>query len=329
MKLVHRFIKLLFLVCLVILMSSGKKKSTFKLILLPDTQTYCSNYPEIFNSQAKWCAENQSDIAFVLQQGDITDNNSEPQWKVASSALFLMDGKVPYTFLPGNHDIGEGGKTLTRNTDLYNHFLPYSKYSKASNFGGAFATGKMDNTWHTFKAGGLKWLILSLEFGPRDTVLTWAASIIEKHPKHKVIINTHAYMYSDDTRMSKERGHKWLPQTYGVGKDTGKEAVNNGEQIWDKLVKNYPNILFVFSGHVLNDGAGALVSEGVHGNKVYQMLANYQGGVEGTEKGGNGFLRILTIDTEQSTVSVKTYSPYVNQYKTDASQQFSYQDVKF
>jgi len=84
---------------------------------------------------------------------------------------------------------------------------------------------------------------------------------------------------------------KWLPQNYGVGKDVGEDAVNNGEQIWEKLISNYPNILFVFSGHVLNDGVGTFVSEGKYGNKVYQMLANYQGGVEGTEKGGNGFLR--------------------------------------
>lgn len=321
--------KLLFCALLVIVISSGKSKSSFKLVLLPDTQTYCSNFPEIFNSQTRWCVENKADIAFVLQQGDITDNNSELQWKVASGALSLMDGQVPYTFAPGNHDIGEGGRTETRNTDLYNRYMPYEKYSKTPNFGGAFEVGKMDNTWHTFKAGGLNWLILALEFGPRDTVLTWAASIIEQHPKHKVIINTHAYLYSDDTRMSKERDHKWLPQTYGVGKDTGKEAVNNGQQIWDKLVSIYPNILFVFSGHVLNDGAGALVSEGKHGNKVYQMLANYQGGVEGTVNGGNGFLREITIDTHEGTISVKTYSPYINEYKTDPGQQFSYKNVQF
>lgn len=240
-----------------------------------------------------------------------------------------MDGKVPYAFAPGNHDIGEGGRSEVRNTDMYNHFMPYEKYSKAPNFGGAFADGKMDNTWHTFKAGGINWLVLALEFGPRDTVLEWAATVIEKHPKHKVIITTHAYMYSDDTRMSKERDHKWLPQEYGLGKATGKDAVNNGEQMWDKLVKNYANVMFVFSGHVLNDGTGALVSEGIHGNKVYQMLANYQGGVDGTEKGGNGFLRIITIDPGNSTISVKSYSPYIDEYKTETGQQFSYKNVKF
>jgi hypothetical protein len=59
------------------------------------------------------------------------------------------------------------------------------------------------------------------------------------------------------------------------------------------------------------------------------MLANYQGGVDGSEKGGNGFLRILTIDPENNRISVKTYSPYINQYKTAPDQQFSFENVDF
>jgi hypothetical protein len=298
-------------------------------VLLPDTQNYSASYPEIFQSQTAWAAENAKNIAFVLQQGDITNNNSEKQWAVASKAFSLMDGKVPYTFVPGNHDIGDGGKSNVRNTDLMNRFLPYEKYSKMSLFGGAFETGKMDNTWHTFKAGGIKWLILSLEFGPRNKVIDWAKSVIESHPHHKIIINTHAYMYSDDTRMGEGKGHKWLPQNYGLGKDEGGDAVNNGDQLWEKLVKWYPGIIFVFSGHVLNDGTGLLVSEGVHGNKVYQILANYQSGVEGSENGGNGFLRIISIDVRNSELSVKTYSPYLKKYKTEPDQQFSFKEVVF
>lgn len=329
MKFTRQLLNVLICVSLLVLLSSGKRKTSFKLILLPDTQTYTSAFPEIFGSQTAWIAENAKDIAFVLHQGDITDNNNDSQWEIAASAFSKMDGKVPYTFVPGNHDTGEGGHAKERQTDLMNQYLPYSKYSKAKTFGGAYVPGNMENTWHTFKAGGMNWLILSLEFGPRNKVLDWAARIIAEHPRHKVIVNTHAYMYSDDTRMGNKDSHKWLPQTYGVGKATGDEAVNNGEQIWDKLIKNYPNILMVVSGHVLNDGTGTLVSEGIHGNKVYQMLANYQGGVEGTEKGGNGFLRILQVDTKKSTISVKSYSPYVDKYKTDTSQQFIFENVKF
>jgi hypothetical protein len=244
----------------------------------------------------------------------------------------IMDGKVPYTFVPGNHDMGSspsGSLCDKRITNLFNKYFPYEKYSVMKKFGGAFKQGEMDNTWHSFKAGGYCWLILSLEFGPRNSVLHWSKEIIRNHPKHKIIINTHAYMYSDNTRMSADRGHNWRPQSYDIGKDTGSNTVNDGEEMWKKLVSKYPNILLVFSGHILNDGTGFLMSYGENGNKVYQMLANYQEGIEHTEMGGNGFLRIVTIYPSERKISVKTYSPYIDKYKTDPDQQFVIEDVDF
>jgi len=322
-------IKFFFIALFCLLGMSAPQDGTVTLVLLPDTQMYSEQYPEIFRAQTQWIARHADSITFVLHQGDITNRNTEEQWEVAAGAMRLLDGKVPYTVCMGNHDIGTNGSTDTRNTDNFNAWFPYERYRKLPAFGGAFEEGKMDNTWYTFTGGGLKWLVLSLEFGPRNKVLDWAAGIIAAHPKHKVIINTHAYMYSDETRMSPDRGHHWLPQSYGVGKDTGGDAVNNGEEMWDKLVSRYPNILFVFSGHVLNDGVGTLVSKGVHGNSVYQMLANYQSGVEGSENGGNGFLRIIEIHPKKHTISVKTYSPYLDSYNRDTHQEFTFEHVEF
>lgn len=317
------------LVACVFFLTACQEPQPFKLVLLPDTQVYSHSYPEIFRAQTEWIVEHADSVAFVLHQGDITDFNSEEEWQNASAALAVMDGKVPYTFVPGNHDLGPKGSTSERDATLLNTYLPYEKYSNMSHFGGAFAEGSMENTYHTFQAGGLDWLILSLEFGARDGVLKWAGEVIEAHPEHKVIINTHAYMYSDDTRMNIEKDHSWVPQKYGVGKDTGDNAVNDGEMMWQKLVSQHKNILLVFSGHVLHDGAGQLVSTGVHGNTVYQMLGNYQSGVEGSENGGNGFLRMVTIDPGAGTISVKAYSPYVDAYKTAADQQFVFENVRF
>ena len=323
----------LLLTAFILFFTSCAVKKPFDLVLLPDTQTYSRAIPEIFQSQTAWIAAHADSIAFVLHQGDITDWNVPEEWEVAAKAMQVMDGKVPYTFVPGNHDMGsEPGPrhfSDSRNTDLFNTYFPYEKYSRMENFGGAFEEGKMDNSWHTFKAGGYDWLILSLEFGPRNSVIEWADKVVSDHPKHKVIINTHAYLYADDTHMSEKRNHHWRPQSYKLGKETGDNAVNDGEQMWEKLVSRYPNILFVFSGHVLHDGTGYLVSEGKHGNKVYQMLANYQGGVENTVKGGNGFLRRLTINPAEKKITVKTYSPYVNEYKTEPDQQFVIENVDF
>lgn len=311
-----------FALCL-LLLSCTNEEETITLVLLPDTQMYSERYPDIFHAQTAWIAKNADSISFVLHQGDITNHNTAEQWNVAASAMQRMDGRVPYAFCIGNHDIGTNGSADIRNTDLFNEWFPYSQYQDKPGFGGAMESGKMDNTWSVFHAAGLDWLVLSLEFGPRNRVLDWAGKVIEAHPEHQVIINTHAYMYSDDTRMSAAREHHWLPQHYGLGKATGDDAVNDGEAIWEKLVSQYPKVRFVFSGHVLNDGVGTLTSEGKHGNAVYQMLANYQTGVEGSEFGGSGFLRILKIDLKRQLLSVKTYSPYLNSYKTAEDQQFT------
>ncbi|MDY9919130.1 MAG: metallophosphoesterase [Proteiniphilum sp.] len=91
---------------------------------MPDTQVYSRLYPEIFHSQTEWIVQNADSIAFVLQQGDITDHNSEEEWQNAVAAFSVMDGKVPYTFVPGNHDLGPGGSASNRDAELFNKYLP-------------------------------------------------------------------------------------------------------------------------------------------------------------------------------------------------------------
>lgn len=298
-----------------------------RLIVLPDTQNYIKDWPYIFQSQTAWITNNADSISFVIHVGDITNANNKNQWPTAVSAMSIMDDNVPYTFCPGNHDIGTNGSSDTRNTAMLNEYMPYSKYSRMSGFGGVYETGKMDNSWHTFATpDGYNFLILSLEFGPRNGVLEWAGEVIKAHPLHNVIINTHAYLYSDDKRISAIYGHKWTPGSYGLYAAGGQDA-NDGEEIWTKLVRLYPNILMVVCGHVLNDGTGLLVSEGDNGNKVYQMLANYQTGVVGTENGGNGYLRIIDIDSAGKVMSVRSYSPFLNEFKTEEDQQFSFEGV--
>src|SRR6185436_1311861 len=40
-------------------------------------------------------------------------------------------------------------------------------------------------------------------------------------------------------------------------------------------------------------------------------------------KGGNGWLRLMKFSPANNTISVKTYSPTLNQYETDANSQFT------
>ena len=319
-------ITLILLIFLMLPLSLLAQEKSFEIVVLPDTQTYTEEYPEIYLDQMQWLADNNDRFSFVMHVGDITQNNNEEEWEIAKQGFNLLDGILPYSFALGNHDMGsKAGKFAdTRNTNMANKFF---SPAELQNLVASFPEGTVDNLLHKFEAAGQKWMVLSLEFGPRNKTLDWANEMITKYPTHNFIMVTHAHVYEDNTHHEGEDW--WLPENYGIGEDIGEEAPNNGGQVWEKLLKKHSNVKLAFSGHILKSGVGTLVSEGVHGNKVYQMLANYQKGVEGSENGGNGFLRILKIYPGKGKIEVKTYSPYLDEYKKEKQQQFSFINVEF
>ena len=186
--------------------------------------------------------------------------------------------------------------------------------------GGFFEEGKTDNSYHTFNAGGKDWLVLALEFGPRDAVVQWANQVVEAHPDHEAILVTHAYMYFDDTIYdwaTKGSSQQWNPHSYGIENQPG--GVNDGQELWDELVKGHDNFRFVFNGHVLGDGIGRRATLGDAGNVVHQILANYQINTEG----GQGDMRLLEFKPDGETVVVRTYSPSLDRYDTAPDQEFT------
>lgn len=287
------------------------QKATF--ILLPDTQSY-AQHPEnrpYFISQIDWILDNEDQIDMVLHQGDLTNRNNIEQWEFIQSGFQKLDNNVPYVLAVGNHDMGPGGRATVRNTTYFNHFFSYSTMSVLPAFGGVYPNSEdsdkleMDNAYYLLETGAYKWLILTLEFGPRDEVLAWADDIARRYDDRIAIVNTHCYMYSDNTRVGP--GDNWNPHNYGIA-ELG--PVNDGEDIWDKLIKSNPNIRFVFSAHTLHDGVGKLISKNDTGKDVYQFLANYQTGVIGSENGGSGYLRRVSIDLHKDKMTVETFSPY-------------------
>jgi hypothetical protein len=294
----------------------------FSIVLLPDTQNYSTYYPAIYDSQTQWIVDSKDElnIAFVLHEGDVTNYNTAYEWDNADDAMSILDGNVPYVIAVGNHDTGCGGSSNTRDNSLFNQYFPASRFD---NLVGTFEPNHMENSYHYFTAGGIDWLILALEFGPRNEALDWANTVVTSHPNRRVMVVTHNYMYSDDTRVG--TGDFWNPHYYGLCIEVSdpNEVCNDGEEMWTNFVKLHENISFVYSGHILNDGVGTLVSTGDYYNSVYQMLANYQF----LANGGNGWLRILTFYPEQQKVTVETYSPYLDQYNTAPDQQFEFLNV--
>jgi len=291
---------------------------SWTLVVLPDTQNYSSHYPGMFNLQTQWIVDNKDsrNIVYVLQLGDITNYNSAREWERASRAMDRLDGVVPYALVPGNHDCGPGGATGNRTT-LINNYFPPKRFEKWSTFGGTMEKDRIENNYHLFKASGSDWLILGLEWGPRDQTLQWANQILTKYHNHKAIIITHAYLYDDSTRYdwaTKGNSQIWNPHSYGgTAADT-----NDGEQMWNKIVKKHRNIFMVVNGHVLHDGLGFLTSKGDAGNPVHQMLVNFQT----REIGGQSWLRLIEFLPNGKAAQIKTYCPLLETYETGPESQF-------
>ena len=294
--------------------------SSFSLIIVPDTQVYSYNDPEwyrssrkeVFTQMTRWIVANveELNIKFVLHVGDIVEEHYKPyQWVNANEAMSILDGVVPYSLVVGNHDMA---LDATRDTTNFNNTFPYTRYESMPWYGGrlvddGYTPGNTyDNSYHFFSAAGMDFLIMAMEMGPTDATLAWADGIVSRYPNHRVIITTHSYMASNDTRDST-----------GEHMAASHSPSRSGEEVWQKFVKKHKNISFVFSGHHTNSDShkGLLASAGNHGNTVYQQLNGDH---------FDGWLRILTFVPDEDKIYVKSYSPWKPEDPSHQLRQYSF-----
>ncbi len=289
----------------------------FTIMTLPDTQSYSQSYPSTFLAQTQWIVDNIDDlnIKMVLHKGDIVQNGySEAQWANAMAALnILKNNNIPTLVSIGNHDYDD--EAVTRGAVLFNTNIAYDEwYEEKSWFdGGFYEAGSSENVYTRLSFDGFDYLFMTLEFGPRQSVIDWANQVVADHPDHQIMIVTHTYMYSDNTRHT--TGHNWNPHVYGVGSDA-----HDGEEMWNELMKSHENIFFVVNGHVLNTGLGRLTSVGDNGNTVHQILANYQAPIQ--PNGGNGWLRYYVFSPKNNHIYAYTYSPTLEAFNTSSGNEF-------
>ncbi len=289
----------------------------FTIAVLPDTQYYSLTYPGIYLSQVSWIAANvqRLHIPYVFHLGDIVDQNTPAEWQRAVQAMGLLDGVVPYTVVPGNHDLGTSGSAITRDT-LLNQYFSYDRTAAWPTFGGAYEPGKLENTYHLFSAGGRDYVVLALEWGPRDVVLEWADDVMNQYPHRYGILVTHAYLNNNDLRYDiTDTAHPqdFNPHQYGTA-----GGVNDGEEMWQKLVRKHAFVM-TLNGHVLGDGTGYLASVTDKGNTCHQMMSNYQF----RALGGEGYMRLLEFETDARTVKVFTYSPLYDSFLVEPDQMYT------
>ncbi len=269
----------------------------YSFAVVGDTQIMNCYNPGEFYRIYDYLTENaeENKLKFVFGLGDITDKNTALEWALAKSLITDLDGVVPYSLVRGNHDSSAN----------FNKYMAYSSYTDklSGTYGETIA-----NSYQKLYIGGRKYLIFTLDFGASDDVLNWAGGIIEAHSDYNVIITTHAYLFRDGTTLDAK--DVCPPATNG--------GYNNGDHMWDKLIKKYENIVLVLSGHDPCDNVVLTQTEGENGNIVSQMLVDPQG--TDANHGASGLVAMLYFSKDGKTVQVRYYSTVREAYFKESNQ---------
>jgi len=279
---------------------SPQDSNAFTVAVIPDTQMEVTNTSDDrFVNRWTWLVANQSalNVRFVAHVGDVTNwgNVAPAQFQKAKDSLSVLKGKIPWMAVAGNHDTavvcsggsgcpGVSGRVAVRDATAFNSYLA----GTMNNVAGSRVAGQMENAFHTFTAGGTKWLVLGIELWPRTEVVTWARDVVASHPDYNVIVVTHSYLTSGGA----------------IGTSMDGYGNNPASVIFEQVVKPFENVKMVFSGH---DGTATTRRDlGTHGNVILSMLQCYHSTVTNP-------MRLVTIDVAAGTVKSWVYAPKTNQ----------------
>jgi hypothetical protein len=276
---------------------------TVRLAWLTDTHNnaYGLNY---FLTQSQWVSANAAkrNIQAWLHTGDMCNEDGATAWGMTVAAIAAM-GSIPGEFCPGNHDYSD---CPTRATLMNSYAPPSSKLALA----GVFEVGKSENTYSIMTLGGMIWLVLSLEFGPRDAALAWADGILKANAAIPTIVLTHAFVTSG-AGLTPSTAQRYDYATYGGSQPYDQHGYllaanqNDAAQIWTKLLLGNPNVVIVLSGHYVC-ASGYVFSSRPSGNGCHQVLQNFQW-YEATRTGqsrGNPTLFEIELDYVNNTLVI-------------------------
>jgi hypothetical protein len=302
------------------------------LAVLPDTQYYADCRSPHFVAQSRWVAATakERNTAAALHLGDITEKNIAEEWEYAVASLAPLSQTMPVMLATGNHDYGNEGRADQRFTSFAEYFGKPTPVT-APFVAATMVEGDVENAYYRMRLPKVTLGVLVLEWSPRTKTVEWADATLARFPSDRIIVVTHAYLYHDGTRYDwrgKGPAQEWNPAAYGTGqKDPDAAAtaahrnpagVYDGQAVWEALIRKHPGIFLTLNGHVLDDGVGMLESTGDAGNRVAQVLVNYQM----LDEGGLGYLRLMELLPDGRTLRMKTYSPSLQLFATGPAQNF-------
>lgn len=304
----------------------------FSIAIFPDTQYYTEQDNGIFEQMAQWVADHKEEynIEMFLHEGDIVQNygsDNDNEWDIAQDAIRRIDDEnIPTVLSLGNHDADE-----IRDPQTFRSRFPESRYKEIAQsnetiIGWGTFEGGSENAYLLQELHGRKFLFMTLEFGPRSAALEWGREVTLDHPEATTFLVTHLYLDNDGQWAGDGAVSSYIdmPEFAEENYMIAGSEYNNGRQMWEGELRFWENLANVHSGHFVGEVTGDFVDRRTDfpdpGNRVSQMYMNYQT----IDNGGDGWFRLLTLNTETNETRVNTYSPYLENWSEFDGESFEF-----
>ena len=271
-------------------------------------------------------------VVHVAHLGDICQKAGATEFERAKAEYKKLDeAGIRYSVLAGNHDFSNG---LSNNwnkvfgANATDGVAYAEQYFSSSNPETALCTA------HTFTAGALDYLLVTISFNATQEDIAWADEVIASHPYHNVIISTHAYRNANGAQspMGSYVGageYNWVD-----GSMYGEEDTDNEIDGLEDLVTRYKNVVLTLNGHHPTRKIEYFETTGDHGNKVVNLVIDptYFDGT-GTMaphfNGGSGMIANLLFSNGGKSVDVNWYSSVQGKYyNSDSVYSFELETVE-
>jgi len=312
--------------------SPWTKGNYYSFVVVPDPQIMINSAAAYAPMLGEWIKANRGasaeNIKFVLSVGDNVNNaNKTNSWlsvdnKTSTGSMYgPIYNLVPLITVPGNHDYNSppnqgagwaGGRNLTSynsNLGTGSRWAAQTNLQKVAAFDGANAL---------YKVTGVNYLILALEYMPRNEVISWANGVLT-NPSYKnadVILLTHAYLNQNAGLGT----HDALAPAHLDGQNW-----NAPRQLFNKLVSQRSNIRMVFGGHFSANelelpylAKGAKISGTNIKNTVPSWLVDVQGKENDAVNNKNnkpfGMVLLVRVTNDGKQAQLFYYSTVRNNY---------------
>jgi len=164
----------------------------FTIAVIPDWQklTYLgTDGAQQMKNITQWFVDHKQElnIVFVANLGDMTqgtynsDSYSSDQWDRNVNALaILRNNGIPFSPNQGNHDPYVA----------INKYFPVSYFENEPYWGGSM-DGKIENSYYTFEASGMRYILLTTQWEKSISVNAWANNIFKANSDRRAIFVNH------------------------------------------------------------------------------------------------------------------------------------------